>query len=221
MITLPKAPVAPEIQNPKLMIIFGASKVGKTTKIAELEDCLIIDTEQGTKYLTALKVDVNSLVELKELNQALKAQPKKYKYGCLDTIDKIVEWVEAEVCKENGVASLADMAYGAGYNLVRERVMTIIGIFKKRFDHLILVGHRKQTIIGNESVEVDVTSLDISGKLKNMICADADAIGYVYRDEEHNLKVSFKGVNSLEVGSRCEHLRGKVLPFEWNQIFID
>lgn len=188
--------------------------------LSDLDDCLIIDTEEGTKYLTALKTEVNSLAELKAVNAALKASPKRYKYGCLDTIDKIVEWIEDEVCKENGVKTLADMAYGAGYNLVRERVMNIISIFKKRFDHLILIGHRKQTIIGNESVEVDVTSLDISGKLKNMICADADAIGYVYRDDDGNLKVSFKGVNSLEVGSRCEHLRGQIVPFEWDKIFI-
>jgi hypothetical protein len=201
--------------------MFGASKVGKTTKLSELEDCLIIDTEQGTKYLTALKISVENLGELKQVNALLKAAPKKHKYGCLDTIDKIVEWVEAEVCKEHAVASIADMAYGAGYNLVRERVMNIISIFKKRFEHLIIVGHRKQTIIGNESVEVDVTSLDISGKLKNMICAEADAIGYVYRNDEGEIQISFKGVNSLEVGSRCEHLKGKAMPFNWENIYID
>lgn len=219
MITLPTAPTGPETDVPVLLVLFGASKVGKTTKISELPDCLIIDTEKGTKYLTALKVGVNNLSELKEVNKLLKAQPAKHKYGCIDTIDKVVEWVEKEVCKENSVASIADMAYGAGYNLVRERVMQIIDIMRNRFDHLIIVGHRKQTIIGNESVEVDVTSLDISGKLKNMICAEADAIGYVYRDDENALKVSFKGVNSLEVGSRCKHLRGQILDFEWDKIY--
>jgi GTPase SAR1 family protein len=216
---LPTTATPPDSQNPELLVIFGASKVGKTTMISSLPNCLIIDTEKGTKYLTALKVTVNNLTELKAVSAELK-KGHKYDYGCLDTIDNIVEWVEKEVCKENGVASLVDMAYGAGYNMVRERVMGIISAFKNRFKHLIIVGHRKQTIIGTDSVEVDVTSLDISGKLKNMICADADAIGYVYRNEEDKLMVSFKGVNSLEVGSRCSHLRGEILPFEWDKIYL-
>lgn len=216
---LPTTPTPPDSQNPELLVIFGASKVGKTTKLTELPNCLIIDTEKGTKYLTALKVNVNSLTDLKAVSAELK-KGHSYEYGVLDTIDNIVDWVEKEVCRENGVQSLIDMAYGAGYNMVRERVMAIISAFKSRFKHLILVGHRKQTIIGTDSVEVDVTSLDISGKLKNMICADADAIGYVYRNDEGDLMVSFKGVNSLEVGSRCSHLRGEILPFDWSKIYL-
>jgi hypothetical protein len=216
---LPTTPTPPDSQNPELLVIFGASKVGKTTKLTELPNCLIIDTEKGTKYLTALKVNVNSLTDLKAVSAELK-KGHTYEYGVLDTIDNIVDWVEKEVCRENGVQSLVDMAYGAGYNMVRERVMAIISAFKSRFKHLILVGHRKQTIIGTDSVEVDVTSLDISGKLKNMICADADAIGYVYRNDEGDLMVSFKGVNSLEVGSRCSHLRGEILPFDWSKIYL-
>ena len=33
--------------NPKVMLLYGAPKVGKTTALSQLKDCLIIDTEQG------------------------------------------------------------------------------------------------------------------------------------------------------------------------------
>ena len=33
--------------NPKVMLLYGAPKVGKTTALSQLNDCLIIDTEQG------------------------------------------------------------------------------------------------------------------------------------------------------------------------------
>jgi len=34
-------------KNPKVMLLYGAPKVGKTTALSQLDDCLIIDTEQG------------------------------------------------------------------------------------------------------------------------------------------------------------------------------
>ena len=50
--------------------------------------------------------------------------------------------------------------------------------------------------------------------------AKCDSIGYVFReDEEDTLKISFKSNSALEAGSRCEHLKGKVLDFKWENIF--
>ena len=51
--------------------------------------------------------------------------------------------------------------------------------------------------------------------------ADSDAIGFVYRDEEGNLKVTFEASAEIEAGSRCEHLRGTVIDFKWDKIYID
>jgi hypothetical protein len=76
-------------------------------------------------------------------------------------------------------------------------------------------------LIGSDSVEVNTSSLDLSGKLKNLVMADSDAIGFVYRDEEGNLKVTFEASAEIEAGSRCEHLRGNVVEFEWEHIYID
>ena len=53
-----------------------------------------------------------------------------------------------------------------------------------------------------------------------MIMSDSDAIGYIYRDEDEKLMISFKSNDALEAGSRSPHLRGQVLPFDWNKIYI-
>ena len=34
--------------NPKIMLLYGAPKVGKTTTLSQLDDCLIVDTEKGS-----------------------------------------------------------------------------------------------------------------------------------------------------------------------------
>ena len=49
--------------------------------------------------------------------------------------------------------------------------------------------------------------------------SDSDAIGYVFRDEDEKLMISFKSDDALEAGSRSPHLRGKILPFDWKNIY--
>ena len=48
--------------------------------------------------------------------------------------------------------------------------------------------------------------------------SDSDAIGYVLREDD-KLKVSFKADESIEAGSRCLHLRGKCIDFDWSKIY--
>ena len=163
---LPTKVIKSTTVNPSLLTVFGQSKVGKTTMLSKLNNCLIIDTEKGTKYVDALKVQVNNSAELKNMVKALKGdEGTVYDYLALDTIDNVVSWFEKDVARDNNVDSFAKIPFGDGYNQVRTRVMNMITALMDCCDHVIIIGHRKKTIIGNESVEVNVSSLDLSGKL--------------------------------------------------------
>jgi hypothetical protein len=218
---LPTSRSAPARRSPKLLTLFGQSKVGKTTTLAELDNCLILDTEKGTDFVSAMKVQVNSLNELMNVMKAVRDSDHKYEYIALDTLDNVVFWIEHAICAENKVKQIGDIPYGGGYAQVRDRVITLINRLKLLAPQVILIGHRKKTLIGSDSVEVNTSSLDLSGKLKNLVMADSDAIGFVYRDEEGNLKVTFEASSEIEAGSRCEHLRGNVIDFTWDKIYID
>ena len=61
---LPTKVIKSTTVNPSLLTVFGQSKVGKTTMLSKLNNCLIIDTEKGTNYVDALKVLVNNSAEL-------------------------------------------------------------------------------------------------------------------------------------------------------------
>lgn len=207
--------------NPRVLTLYGPPKVGKTTILSQLEDCLIIDTEEGTSKISALKVEITSIPELAEVIKQLREKKHQYKYIALDTIDNIAIWYEAIVCKENKVKQIGDMPFGAGYNVVRERVINVIGYLKQLAPHVIIVGHLKRSLIGSETtVMVDASSLDLTGRLKNMIMADSDAIGLVHRSPEGELMISFQGTDSLEVGSRCPHLQNQLMPFQWDKIYV-
>ena len=61
---LKKAKRKPVSVNPKTLLLYGAPKVGKTTMLSQLQDCLVIDTEQGSHMLEGYFQDVNSKEEL-------------------------------------------------------------------------------------------------------------------------------------------------------------
>ena len=205
--------------NPSTLLLYGAPKVGKTTMLSNLDDCLIIDTEKGSRMIEGYIQEVNSRDELIETLIAIKeSKDVKYKYIAIDTIDKVAEWAERRVCEEEGVNSIADLAFGKGYGLVREKVAKTISHFKEVAEHLIIIGHRKVAYAVTEGNPIVIPeSLDLTGKLKNVIMAGCDAIGYVYRDDKENLMVSFKANDSIEAGSRCPHLKGKEVKFEWKK----
>lgn len=207
--------------NPSTLLLYGAPKVGKTTMLSQLDDCLIIDTEKGSRMIEGYIQEVNSRDELIETLIAIKeSKDVKYKYIAIDTIDKVAEWAERRVCEEEGVNSIADLAFGKGYGLVREKVAKTISHFKEVAEHLIIIGHRKVAYAVTEGNPIVIPeSLDLTGKLKNVIMAGCDAIGYVYRDDKENLMVSFKANDSIEAGSRCPHLKGQEVKFEWKNIY--
>ena len=167
--------------NPGTLLLYGAPKVGKTTMLSVLDDCLIIDTEKGGRMLEGYITEVNSRKELIEtLLEIQDSKDVKYKYIAIDTIDKVAEWAERRVCEEEGVSSIADLAFGKGYGLVREKVSKTVSHFKEVAEHLIIVGHRKVAYAVTEGNPIVIPeSLDLTGKLKNVIMSTCDAIGYV------------------------------------------
>ena len=233
MITLPKQKVKATRKSPKNMVIYGPPKIGKTSALSQLDDCLIIDLEDGSDMVDALKVQVNDLSELTEVGKAIMKDGKPYKYIAIDTITKLEEWCEEDAKRiymatpmgknfeqKNPGASVLSLPNGAGYLYLRIAYKKWIDRLNKLADHVILVGHLKDKMLEKKGKEVAVKDLDLTGKIKQITCANADAVGYIYRDDEQTM-ISFDSLGDVTAGSRCEHLKGRTMPMEWSDIFID
>ena len=230
---LPTKKVKASRKSPKNMIIYGAPKIGKTSVLAELDDCLIIDLEDGSDMVDALKVKVDNLTELAEVGKAIFSKGKPYKYIAIDTISKLEEWCEAEGKKiymktpmgknfdqKNPGMSILSLPNGAGYLYLRMAYKKWIDNLNKLADHVILVGHLKDKMLEKKGKEVAVKDLDLTGKIKQITCANADAVGFIYREDEKTM-ISFDSMDDVTAGSRCAHLKGKTMPLTWSEIFID
>ena len=93
---LPKNKVGAVRKSPKNMVIYGPPKIGKTTALSQLDNCLIIDLEEGSDMVEALKIKVTNLGELAEVGKKIMQNKKPYKYVAVDTVTKLEEWCEIE-----------------------------------------------------------------------------------------------------------------------------
>ena len=97
---------------------------------------------------------------------------------------------------------------GSGYMYLRQAVRKVIDMFKSLCESLILVAHVKEKMINKEGEELSEMSIDLTGKLGDILCGEADAIGYVYRKKNETI-ISFEGGDNTIREARANHLRGK------------
>jgi hypothetical protein len=156
---LPTAPIPPTRTDPRLLVLDGEPKIGKTTVLAQLDSCLIVDTHNGTDYLSAMKVKINSLDELEQLKNMLVAKNRPYKRVAIDVINTIEDWSEMAAKKMfkatvmgknfNLGDSLFDLPQASGYKWLRTAFLAQLTIISQMADQIILISHVKDKYLDN------------------------------------------------------------------------
>lgn len=235
-ITLPKEKIPVKSHDPKRLIIFSKPKRGKTTALASLPNCLILDTEHGSSYISALKVEVNNIQDINDLCKELKTANYPYDFIAIDTITMLedvakplaLKLYQATPAGANFTGDIITAPNGAGWLHLRTAVEMIIDKIEACTKNIILVCHCKDAAI--DKSELTIKQIDLSGKLGRVLAAKADAIGLLDRDEDSNTILSFDTADKFtECGARPEHLRNKViilgemhdgnLEFHWERIY--
>ena len=220
MIQLPTQKIAPVRANPKRMVIYSKPKAGKTSALALLDNCLILDFENGSDYVEALKLKVDSLATLKTVGQEIVKAGKPYKYIAVDTVTALEEmclsyaktlYMETPMGKNFNGDSVLKLPNGAGYLYLREaffKILDYIETLVPEDGSLILLGHLKDKMLETNGKEVSAVDLDLSGKIKSIVCAKADAIGLLSRKGD-KVTLNFKTSEEVTCGARPDHLKNQ------------
>jgi hypothetical protein len=238
-IVLPTKKVKVERNNPKRLIIYSKPKTGKTTAFAGLENNLILDLENGSEYVEALKVKINSLQDLLDTGKAIKEAGCPYKYVTIDTVTALEDMIgplAVKLYKQTPMGSKYDgtnvltLANGAGYLYLRQAFFQVLDFIDTLAPHIILSGHIKDKQVDDKGEMVMAANIDLTGKIKSLICANADAIGYMFRKDNQTI-LSFKTNDGVTCGARPEHLRDQEivisemnekgeLSIHWDKVYI-
>jgi hypothetical protein len=237
-IVLPTKKVKAERVNPKRLLVYSKPKTGKTTAFAGLEDNLILDLENGAEYVEALKVKINDLQELLDTGKAIKEKGQPYKYVTIDTVTALEEMImplaiklykKTPMGKNFSGDSVITLPNGAGYLYIRQAFFQVLDFIDTLAPTIILSGHIKDKVVDDKGEMVMSANIDLTGKIKSLICANSDAIGYMYRKGNQTI-MSFKSNDEVTCGARPEHLRNEeivitemiddVIKTSWEKVFI-
>ena len=230
--------------NPRLMVLFGKPKCGKSSLMASLDSNLIIDLEDGYRALDVMCIQARSAADMFNIKAAIEQKNKEnggkpfYRFITIDNATRLEEmslfYANALYRKtsmgqtwgylkdkignllqnangKNIIDPKADVRLlpnGAGYLYMRKALKEMVTMFTPLCDTLILVCHVKDKQIKKNDTETTEMLVDLAGKVGDLICGEADAIGYVSRQDNKTI-LSFKGGDNNIRGSRPLHLREK------------
>jgi hypothetical protein len=238
-VILPTSRIPPSRKSPGVLVIYSKPKAGKTSLIAQLDNCLLLDFEKGSDFVDAMKVTINDLADLKTYGEEIKKAGRPYKYIAVDTITALEDMVmplaikkykETPMGKNFDGESVLKLPNGAGYLYLREAFFDVVDYIKSLSHNVIFLGHLKDKSIEIKGKEVMAADIDLTGKLKSLLCSTADAIGFLSRDGDNTI-LNFNSSDLITCGSRPEHLRNQELVVAtmknnkletyWDKIYID
>lgn len=235
-IILPREKKGVERNDPRLIIIYAPPKTGKTTLLSTLPNNLILDFEEGAGFVESMSVTIigweipkKELLEARnerikrghyymtEIGASIIKAGKPYDFVTVDTATKLEDMIlplanakykATPIGKDYDGNDVRELPRGAGYLYLRLAFKECIDKIKKLADTVILIGHLRDSTIEKGGKEVNAKDLDLTGKIKQITCADADAIGYLHRGVNDELLINFKSSDEILCGSRCPHLKG-------------
>lgn len=223
MISLPTKKSKPQFSMNNLsMLLYGAPKIGKSTFCSRAEDALFIATEPGLNHLETYNIRVNSWREFLEAMALIANGNHPFKTIVIDTVDRLCDLCEQEICTQNNVVSLCDFAFGKGYALYKAEMSRV---FQKIFAlnvGVILTSHTQLTEVDTPRGRIMRWTPTFPKKIQDVIIPMVDIIGFAQnvvsvnekgeRVEERVLQT--KTSSLWEAGDRTGRLP-ETIPFKY------
>jgi GTPase SAR1 family protein len=239
MVELPTQKSEIKEVDPKLLIIYGLPKCGKSTLTASLPNALHLQLDKrGADYISAMSYPINSLQDIANVDEAIKSGKYNYTFTIIDTVTELEDLVlpyaaqlyKSTIQGRNWTGTdVKTLPNGSGYLFLRQAFAEIINLISSWSPYTILLGHVKEKMIDKRGTEVSVVDLDLTGKLKSSVSGNADAIGYLYRKDNQTLISFNNSTESVVCGSRIRRLSNKTIPvieeingelqFNWSEIY--
>lgn len=223
-ITIPTGPVPPSRRNPQLSLLYGPPKGGKTTIASLLPDSLILELEPaGADFVTARKIDIRDMAHLQAVLAKLIALREAGTPACrrlvVDTIDEVealcdpyalAQYKKSVLGKDFQGTSIVELPQGAGYGRLRDAMGETLWLFSKAAEEIVLLGHVREKFIERKGQqEVAAQDIALTGKCRAIVASRCSSIGYVWRNFADQVRINFKTSDTVNCGSRCQHLTGQ------------
>lgn len=144
--------------TPKNILIWGESMSGKTYLAKEFESPLIINTDGNASKITTPSVFIKNFTEFKEVIEELEKGKHTFKTLIIDLIDDLETMVINHICSLAKVESLADIAFGKGFNTFNSIWKNLMMTLTQMNMNVIFISHMVEKMDGQTSYQAPALS---------------------------------------------------------------
>lgn len=123
------------------VLLYGASKIGKSTFCSHFPGALFLATEAGLGCLDVFQSSIRNWDELLAACSEIAEGKHSYKTIVVDTVDNAFRFCSEWVCKRNKVDHESDLGYGKGFSFIRNEFFRFLTKLSQLPYGLILVSH--------------------------------------------------------------------------------
>ena len=158
------------------VLLYGPTKIGKSTWCAQAPDVLFLATEAGLNNLDAYQVAISTWEQLLAACAEIASGEHPFKAIVLDTVDNAFRMCAEYVCAKHKVEHESDLAYGKGYALVNNEFYRVLNKLALLPYGLFLVSHSMEKEVETRTGKVTRTVPTLPEKARKIVLGMVDMV---------------------------------------------
>jgi len=174
---LPTKKIPPkETLSDLTVLIYGPSKIGKSTWCSHADNALFLATEPGLNSLDVYQVPIRNWEELLAACADIAEGKHSFKTVIIDTIDNAYRFCSDYICAKFKIEHESDLGYGKGWALINNEFMRVLTKLAFLPYGLYLVSHSQEKEIETKTGKYLRTIPTLPDKARKIVLGMADLI---------------------------------------------
>lgn len=164
--------------NDLTVLVYGPSKIGKSTWCSHAEGTLFLATEAGLNNLEVFQVPIGTWDDLLLACKEIAEGKHGFKTIVVDTIDNAYRMCAEHICQKAKVEHESDLGYGKGYALINNEFYRVLNKLSLLPHGLFLVSHSQERELETRTGKLTRVVPTLPDKARKIVLGMVDVILY-------------------------------------------
>lgn len=160
------------------ILLYGPSKIGKSTFASQAPDAIFLATEPGLNALEVYQQPIRNWGEFLEICAELAKGEHPFKTVVIDTIDILYRLCADHICQKRGLEHESDGSHGKIYGLIKNEICRVLTKLAHLPYGLILISHSQDRDLETRTGTVTRTVPTLSESFRQIVIGLVDLILY-------------------------------------------
>ena len=160
------------------ILLYGPSKIGKSTFASQAPDAIFLATEPGLNALEVYQQPIRNWGEFLEICAELAKGEHPFKTVVIDTIDILYRLCADHICQKRGLEHESDGSHGKIYGLIKNEIYRVLTKLAHLPYGLILISHSQDRDLETRTGTVTRTVPTLSESFRQIVIGLVDLILY-------------------------------------------